>query len=118
MLCLVRLISYVQKILTGSNWAGKNPTTSIIMLCLLFISLKAGFAFEIKGLGNVAPLVNEKCPDLDKAELCENACTKELVDCSVACGGGSQCQSNCNKEMIDCIDCKYILSYFSSSTPI
>ena len=78
---------------------------TIKMLCLLFISLKAGFAFEVKDL-SVAPLVNEKCPDLDKAELCENACTKGLVDCSVACGGGAQCQSNCNKEMIDCIDCK------------
>ena len=75
------------------------------MLCLLFISLKAGFTFEIEDL-SVAPLVNEKCPDLDKAELCENACTKGLYDCSVACGGGAQCQSNCNKEMIDCIDCK------------
>lgn len=76
------------------------------MLSFLLFSLRASaFEIEDKFEASVVPLVNEKCPDLDKAVLCENACTKDLRDCSLDCGGGAACQTDCNRKMIDCIDC-------------
>ena len=77
------------------------------MFSLLLLSLQAlAFEIEYKFETEPVPLVNEKCPDLDKALLCENACTKDLRDCSLDCGGGAACQTSCNRQMIDCIDCK------------
>ena len=67
--------------------------------------LSAVAAFELN-FSEIVPVVNEKCPDLDKSRLCEDDCTVKLRDCSVDCGGGASCQAGCNRKMIECIDCK------------
>ena len=48
--------------------------------------------------------LNENCPDLDKADVCEKECINELKICGEGCGSGKDCLSGCNRELIACID--------------
>ena len=66
-----------------------------------------GFAAASSLIENVAiPAANPKCPDLDKAVLCEDDCTTKLYLCVKSCGGGPNCITGCNRDVIKCIDGK------------
>ena len=55
-----------------------------------------------KGIANTR--LNENCPDLDKADVCEKECISDVKDCAEGCGSGKDCLNACNRDLISCID--------------
>ena len=55
-----------------------------------------------RGIANTR--LNENCPDLDKADVCEKECIADVKECAEGCGSGKDCLNACNRDLISCID--------------
>ena len=71
----------------------------------VLVKIAAGFEINRNiSRTDIAPLVDENCPDIELAKECENLCIDDLAKCVTACSTDSTCSAECYRTEITCID--------------